>query len=268
MFPLFVFSDNPLYLNSLGNSIVEIATVVPDGLLIFFPSYGLMYDCKRSWQNNGTWSKLEQIKPILIEPKTKNEFKMAISNYYTNINAKKGAIFMAVLRGKVSEGVDFADMYGRAVIVVGIPYSPCKDPKVVLKQKYLDHNRTTENEMLSGREWYTLEAIRAVNQAIGRVIRHKDDYGAILLCDNRFNYKKENISKWIQTHLNGTKSAGHSFHSTMSRLRNFFITAQQRVNFLLSQAYFWFTLNTELNSKLIDVHSYRFRSQTSILKLI
>ena len=38
---------------------------------------------------------------------------------------------------------------------------------------------------LTGQEWYRQQATRAVNQAIGRVIRHKQDFGAILLCDNR-----------------------------------------------------------------------------------
>lgn len=33
---------------------------------------------------------------------------------------------------------------------------------------------------------YNLEAFRAVNQAIGRVIRHKNDFGAVLLLDKRF----------------------------------------------------------------------------------
>ena len=45
---------------------------------------------------------------------------------------------MAVLRGKVSEGLDFADNNGRAVVIIGIPYPPVKDPKIQLKQKYLD----------------------------------------------------------------------------------------------------------------------------------
>lgn len=45
---------------------------------------------------------------------------------------------MAVLRGKVSEGLDFADNNGRAVVIIGIPYPPIKDPKIQLKQKYLE----------------------------------------------------------------------------------------------------------------------------------
>ena len=43
-----------------------------------------------------------------------------------------------------------------------------------------------QQKPINGHEWYSQQALRAVNQAIGRVIRHKDDYGAILLCDERF----------------------------------------------------------------------------------
>jgi len=39
---------------------------------------------------------------------------------------------------------------------------------------------------LTGEQWYTQQALRAVNQGMGRVIRHRHDYGAIILCDDRF----------------------------------------------------------------------------------
>lgn len=38
---------------------------------------------------------------------------------------------------------------------------------------------------LTGQMWYQQSACRAVNQALGRVIRHKNDWGAIFLLDER-----------------------------------------------------------------------------------
>ena len=42
---------------------------------------------------------------------------------------------------------------------------------------------------LTGDQWYMQQALRAVNQGMGRVIRHRHDYGAIILCDDRFNVR-------------------------------------------------------------------------------
>ena len=39
---------------------------------------------------------------------------------------------------QVSEGLDFSDINGRAVVITGLPYPPYLDPKVVLKMQYLD----------------------------------------------------------------------------------------------------------------------------------
>lgn len=42
-------------------------------------------------------------------------------------------------------------------------------------------------QVLTGEEWYSQQASRAVNQAVGRVIRHRHDYGAIIFCDERLS---------------------------------------------------------------------------------
>jgi regulator of telomere elongation helicase 1 len=67
-------------------------------------------------------------------------FANNMAEYYDKIHSSegKGACFLAVCRGKVSEGLDFSDNNGRAVIITGLPYPPFKDPRVVLKQQYLD----------------------------------------------------------------------------------------------------------------------------------
>lgn len=197
--------SDPRYSASLGQTILNFSRVVPDGLLVFFPSYTVMRKCKEEWEESGIWGKLSTQKPCFVEPQTKDEFQCAMEEFYANINdpATKGACFLAVTRGKVSEGLDFADYNGRAVIITGLPYPPFKDPRVMLKQKYLDDTRKKNKIGLTGQDWYSLEASRAVNQAIGRVIRHKDDFGAIILCDNRFgaaNFRGK-LSAWVRPHM-------------------------------------------------------------------
>lgn len=231
-FFFFFYRSNPKYIDSLGRTILAFCPVVPHGLLIFFPSYYNLNTCKDKWQATGLWSQISRIKPIFIEPQSKDAFLTTMQDYYAKIHepGSKGAIFMAVCRGKVSEGLDFADKNGRAVIITGLPFPPFKDPRIVLKKKYLSENRTKENEMLSGDDWYFLEATRAVNQAIGRVIRHKNDYGAILLCDCRFNnpQQKNRLSSWIQGHLRNN-NMGQSFGSMIGELARFFRNAERTV---------------------------------------
>lgn len=51
-----------------------------------------------------------------------DEFKMHVKS--------KGAILLAVCKGKVAEGIDFADEMARCVILVGIPYPSLGDKRV------------------------------------------------------------------------------------------------------------------------------------------
>lgn len=105
---------------------------------------------------------------------------------------RRGAILCAVCRGKVSEGVDFADMHGRCVIVTGIPFANQTDLFVRLKRQYYSavalSKPKVHGKWFTGEDWYRNEAMRTVNQCVGRVIRHKDDYGAIVLADERYAF--------------------------------------------------------------------------------
>lgn len=84
---------------------------------------------------------------------------------------------------------------------------------------------------LNGQEWYGLEGIRAVNQAVGRIIRHKNDFGAILLSDCRFHNQrqKNQLSSWITNHVKGSNSF-NCFGTLISSIVQFF-KQNQTVNF-------------------------------------
>ncbi|AES68026.2 regulator of telomere elongation helicase 1 homolog [Medicago truncatula] len=205
--------DTMEYKQELGNAIVNLTRIVPDGLLVFFPSYYLLEQsigCWKSLSNDGSsiWERICKNKKPVIEPRESSMFTSSIKDYLTKLNdtTASGAVFFAVCRGKVSEGLDFADHAGRAVVVTGLPYATVTDPKVRLKREYLDQQSGAQGgsfKVLTGDEWYNQQASRAVNQAVGRVIRHRHDYGAIIFCDERFTqpHRQSQVSKWIQPHI-------------------------------------------------------------------
>jgi regulator of telomere elongation helicase 1 len=124
--------SDPGYQRDLGNAIVNFCRIVPNGVLVFFPSYGVMRACIGTWQGGDpgktVWDRIRQYKAAVIEPQDKHEFSAAMSEFYARVNdpRTKGAVFFAVCRGKVSEGLDFANENGRAVIITGLPYPPFK----------------------------------------------------------------------------------------------------------------------------------------------
>ncbi|XP_018429186.1 PREDICTED: regulator of telomere elongation helicase 1-like [Nanorana parkeri] len=207
---------SPDYLSSLGKTIGNIARVVPHGLLIFFPSYPVMDKSLEFWKENGLSSRIDDVKPIFVETRGKGSFNEVMEAYYDKIQAPNstGASFLAVCRGKASEGLDFADCNGRGVIITGLPFPPRMDPRVVLKMQFLDEMRRTEGptgKYLSGQDWYRQQASRAVNQAIGRVIRHRHDYGAIFLCDHRFTHSNAHsqLPSWVRPYVRVYDNFGH-----------------------------------------------------------
>ena len=57
------------------------------------------------------------------------------------------------------------------------------------------------NRFLNGRDWYEIQAFRALNQALGRCIRHRKDWGAILMVDQRYGTNRryvDSLSKWVR----------------------------------------------------------------------
>ncbi|KAM9452927.1 LOW QUALITY PROTEIN: Fanconi anemia group J protein [Salvelinus alpinus] len=166
--------------------------------------------------NTGLWEKLEERKTVITEPRggERRDFDELLQMYYDAIRISgefardrglflsppNGALLMAVCRGKVSEGLDFTDNNARAVVTVGIPFPNIKDLQVELKMKYNDQHCKARG-LLSGSRWYEIQAYRALNQALVRCIRHKNDWGALILVDDRFgNNPNKYISglyKWV-----------------------------------------------------------------------
>lgn len=203
--------------DELARCVMAICEKVPYGVLCFLPSYAFLDKMVQRMKTTGMYDQLSAIKRVFLEPRqgSAKEFEGLMRRYYDCIRACKegvgftaksakisGALFFAVYRGKVSEGLDLADENCRAVIPVGIPYPAFKDQKVILKRDYNDKH-TASKHILNGHAWYETQAFRALNQALGRCIRHRLDWGAIILLEQRFTYANNTnqLSKWVRARV-------------------------------------------------------------------
>lgn len=196
--------------DEIGRLTLGICSTIAHGVLLFLPSYKMLNKLCERWQTTGLWDEILQRKVVVTEPRFSDEFEASIRHFYevieatskTTVGSVDGALFIAVCRGKVSEGLDFADNNARAVICLGIPFPNIKDVQVNLKMKYNDCRNKSNKTILTGREWYEIQAFRALNQALGRCIRHRRDWGAILMVDQRYgmiNRYVGSLSKWVRS---------------------------------------------------------------------
>ncbi|KPI40298.1 DNA repair helicase rad15 [Cyphellophora attinorum] len=169
----FTHRSDPGVVRNYGALLYEFAKITPDGLVVFFPSYLYMEMIISMWQGMG-------------------ETSLALETYRTACENGKGAILLCVARGKVSEGIDFDHHYGRTVLCLGAPYQYTESRILKARLEFLnDTYRIPPNDFLS------FDAMRHAAQCLGRVLRGKDDYGIMVLADNRFIKRRNQLPRWI-----------------------------------------------------------------------
>ncbi|PFH31896.1 hypothetical protein BESB_023880 [Besnoitia besnoiti] len=163
----------------------------------------------------------------------------------SHAQTRTGAVLLAVCKGKAAEGIDFSDHFCRAVVICGLPLASYFEPRVQLKRMWLDdcmraqlaletkspgmaHRAETQTSgaaaLISGRQWYDQEARRAVNQAVGRVVRHAQDFGLAVFLDRRFATLdlQKDLPAWVRRSLALPPPSASPFAFLASRVRSFF----------------------------------------------
>ena len=188
--------NNTDMIKALGNQIYEYCKMTQyGGILAFFPSYNYLNKCEMIWKDSGIFNKIQQHKKLYIDSSKDKTLIKEIKK-----NGNKNYIFFSVFRGSSSEGIDFSDDCARMVICIGIPFANLIDKRIRLKIDYMNNKKNNNNKInsIGGNEWYLIDAMTAVNQSLGRVIRHINDYGVMICIDERYiNYIKY-FSFWIR----------------------------------------------------------------------
>lgn len=149
------------------NTVVALSNpIVSGGIILFVPSQHFIQLFKKSQKICNFRRKVYFEGEISFE-----DFK------------KNPEILVAVMGGSLSEGVNFSDDVCRLLVVIGVPY-PSKSIEIQERSK-------------NTKEYETIIAMKTVNQTVGRAIRHKDDYAAIVFLDCRYVELKEKLSPWL-----------------------------------------------------------------------
>lgn len=223
-------------LEDLGRSILTLASIVPDGLVLFFPSYSYLEQVLSVWRRADKGSQpsilslLEQTKEVFIDSQSANTeaILQAYSSTILISPDSKGAILMSVIGGKLSEGINFSDRLGRCVAVVGLPYPNPSSQEWKAKMEYIEdkarsHTGTAYVRGAASRDFADNVCMRAVNQAIGRAIRHKGDWAAVVLIDRRYALPRirDKLPKWMAK-AGGQEGQKKSFAAVEGEMRTFF----------------------------------------------
>uniref|UniRef100_A0A2I3TE43 Helicase ATP-binding domain-containing protein n=1 Tax=Pan troglodytes TaxID=9598 RepID=A0A2I3TE43_PANTR len=163
--------------SSLGKALGNIARMVPYGLLIFFPSYPIMEKSLEFWQAHYLARKMEALRPLFVEPRSKGSFSETIAPTH------------------------------------GPPGCPQDEDEM-------------KGQVGAGGQFLSGQASRAVNQAIGQVIWHCQDYRAVFLCDHRvaFADARAQLSSWVRPHIRV-----YNFGHVVQDVAQFFCVAERTI---------------------------------------
>ncbi|ONK80248.1 uncharacterized protein A4U43_C01F15530 [Asparagus officinalis] len=262
--------SSPCMIEELGRLLANLVTVIPEGIVMFFSSFdyeGQVYD---AWNFSGILPRILKKKHLFREPRSNNDVEHVLNEYKEIITSSRGirkedpgpngALLLAVVGGKISEGINFSDGMCRCIVMVGLPYPSPLDAELMERVKHIERlgeptscrPREPSNGTLCvhttvqsgfeilrsckqrGREYYDNLCMKAVNQSIGRAIRHINDYAAVLLVDSRYASNSSNhnilhptdkLPLWIKERL---VSATENYGEVHKLLHQFFICNKQR----------------------------------------
>nr|CCC93535.1 putative DNA repair helicase [Trypanosoma congolense IL3000] len=259
----------PQMFDEVAAALLNFCRIVPAGMIVFFTSYEVEDLFVSTIRRSGMYDAINTVKRIFREPGTSRK---AVSTYegptepteasptstvdsmledyaaWVRSEGSSGALLLAVIGGKLSEGINFNDDLGRAVVVVGLPFANINEVELQLHLRHIASTRIGDSSLTSGAptstaskdatiaesgvsscfsstEWglFTDLCMRAVNQSIGRCIRHAGDYAAVILMDLRYVERRDirrRIAGWMQPSIQLANNFGECFRG----VRDFFAT--------------------------------------------
>uniref|UniRef100_A0A2A4IVS0 DNA 5'-3' helicase n=1 Tax=Heliothis virescens TaxID=7102 RepID=A0A2A4IVS0_HELVI len=213
-------------LSEIGRILRNISSIVPGGVVCFLPSYSYEQTVYDHLKNNKVLEAITKKKSLFREPKSAGDVDQVLNKFAAAVKCKdgdrNGALLLSVVGGKLSEGLNFSDDLGRCVMVVGMPYPNVKSPELQEKMNYL--NKTAGGG--AGSIYYENLCMKAVNQCIGRAVRHANDYACVLLVDER--YSRPQTMAALPSFVQKSLISNCNFGTTIGNVAKFFARHKEK----------------------------------------
>ncbi|KAK1312301.1 DNA repair helicase UVH6 [Acorus calamus] len=139
-----IFSE----IEELGRLVCNLVTVVPEGIVVFFSSFEYEGQVYEAWKSSGILTRILQKKHLFREPRSNVNIEKVLREYKESIISSSrtskeepilhGALLLAIVGGKISEGINFSDGFGRCIVMVGLPYPSLTDVELMERVRHLD----------------------------------------------------------------------------------------------------------------------------------
>jgi len=220
-------------IRNYGKMLVDLVSSIPDGVVVYFPSYSYMEMLICEWDATGIMREMTEWKLVFVETKDNLELNtIALDNYRASCDTGRGGVFFSVARGYISEAIPFDLHYGRAVVMIGIPYDYTLSRVVRARLEYIQTHFDIREQ-----DYLTFDAVRQVAKCFGRAIRSKTDCSVLVFADSRFhkNDKRTKLPGWVGQFL----TEGQQDLTTdmaVARIKNFLRQTGQPVDQKLLQS--------------------------------
>ena len=169
--------DDPAVQHTVTTVLEDAIRFTPGNTLAFFPSYSEAERYHDRVQADAEW--------FLDKPAT------SAKNLREAFTDSQNGVLFTSLWGTLTEGVSFDDDDARTVVVVGVPYPHLDDRMEAVQEAYDETFGDGGGEWMGTEDagWaYAVEipTVRKTRQALGRVVRSPEDFGARVLVDKRY----------------------------------------------------------------------------------
>ncbi|KAJ2263815.1 DEAD H (Asp-Glu-Ala-Asp His) box helicase 11 [Coemansia sp. RSA 376] len=115
--------DQQLLCVRLWLALAALCQVIPGGVIAFFPSFALLHRMYRNWTAAAYIAyRIAKRRPVFVESSTSSGDVLEFYSARIKTARSTGALMLSIVGGRLSEGINFSNNLGRAVVMVGVPF--------------------------------------------------------------------------------------------------------------------------------------------------